>query len=852
LEDARGDLWIGAGSGLYRRDADGVVARYGVRDGLPMNFITSLLADRDKRIWVGTHEGLCKLALSPSPSGSIVESTFTKANGIGANSVKTLYQFEDGTLYVGTSAGLSIARDRSAVSFSTHGAAQGVPPSGVTSFAEDTAGNLWMGTDGGGAVKLARSTFLTYTAEDGLAGARIDAIFEAAGKMCVISRGGDDEVYVNEFDGSRFRATRLRLPPEIVVPNWGARMQGVAHDGKGNWWVGTSSGLLHYSGVTKISDLGRVPAVVSDARAGKPTGPVMAVYRDSAGALWISRTGKTNALTRQDPSDGTIRNYSSDVRWFATSGASLFAEDRSGQLWMGLLRFGRGQPEVARLRGNAFELLGGGSEATSGGIRAMLVDSRGQLWVGTNQSGLMQFDHPEAERPTFRRYTTAEWLSSDIILSLTEDTAGRIYAGTGSGVDRLDRATGRVTRYTSADGLAAGEVHASFRDRQGVLWFGAASGLSRLIPAAAHALQAPKVFITSLRVAGVRQSTQETGETEVSGARYQPNQNDLDVGFVSLNFAPGETLRYQYKLEGADSDWSQPSPVRTVNYSNLSHGSYRFLVRAVNSEGMTSERPAAFSFVILPPLWLRWWFQIVIVLLAAAVVYRLHRYRVKRLLDMERVRTRIATDLHDDIGSSLSQIAILSEVVRRGRPPDAPDSEPLSDIGAISRELVDSMGDIVWAIDPVQDQLCDLVRRMRRFAADVLLASDTTLDFRAPREDLDLKLDADLRRQTLLIFKEVMHNIVRHAHATRVDIALDVDHGAMLLRIRDNGRGFDPRAEYSGRGLRSMRDRARLVNAELTIDSARSAGSTTTLRVPLGRGLSLLRGALHKWVGTKG
>lgn len=845
LEDARGDLWIGAGSGLYRRDATGAAVRYGELEGLPTNFVTSLLQDRDQRIWVGTHEGLCKLALNPAV-GSIVESTFNKANGIGANPVKTLYQFADGILYVGTSAGLSITREASVPAFSTHGAAHGVPPSGVTSFAEDTAGNLWMGTDGGGAVKLARSAFLTYTAEDGLAGTRIDAIFEAEGKMCVVSRGGDDEVYINEFDGSRFKATRLRLPPGVAVPNWGARMQELAHDEKGNWWLGTSTGLLRYSGVAKLSDLGRTP--IFEARAGQPAGPVIAVYRDSAGARWISTTGKTNALMRQNPGDGTIRNYSSEAPWFSTSGASLFGEDRSGQLWMGLLRFGRGQPEVARVRGDSFERLGG-SDATSGGIRALLVDGRGQLWVGTNQSGLMQFDHPEAERPTFRRYTAADGLSSDIILSLAEDTAGRIYAGTGSGVDRLETATGRVTRYTSADGLAAGEVQASFRDRQGALWFGTASGLSRLIPAAANALQPPKVFITSLRVAGVRQATPESGATEVSGARYQPNQNDLDVGFVSLNFAPGEMLRYQYKLEGADSDWSQPSPVRTVNYSNLSHGSYRFLVRAINSEGLKSERPASFAFVILPPLWLRWWFQLCMVVLGAAVVYWLHRYRVKRLLDLERVRTRIATDLHDDVGSSLSQIAILSEVVRRGKPADV--HAQLCDIGAISRELVDSMGDIVWAIDPVQDQLSDLVRRMRRFAADVLLASDTALSFQAPREDFDLRLDADLRRQTLLIFKEIMHNIVRHAHATKVDVSLHVDHVALLLRIHDNGCGFDPQSEHSGRGLRSMRDRARLVNAQLTVDSARDGGSTITLRVPLGRGMRL-RGALHKWVGTKG
>jgi two-component sensor histidine kinase len=447
----------------------------------------------------------------------------------------------------------------------------------------------------------------------------------------------------------------------------------------------------------------------------------------------------------------------------------------------------------------------------------------------------MRYDHPEADRPAFRRYTTANGLSSDVILSLTEDRSGGIYVGNGSGVDRLDVATGQVKRYTSADGLASGEVQASFRDHDGVLWFGTSAGLSRLVALTDRAPAPLPIAITSLRVGGVRQPGSELGETEISGLRYQANQNDVDVGFAGLAFAPGATLRYQYILEGADSEWSPPSPQRTVNYANLSPGSYRFLVRAINSEGVASERPASIAFVILPPIWLRWWFQLLAAAVAAAMIYWLHHYRVMRLLELERVRTRIATDLHDDIGSSLSQIAILSEVANRQV--DRTQSqlaEPLADIAGISRELVDSMSDIVWAIDPERDQLGDLVHRMRRFASDVFSPQDIRLVFQSPADEQDLQMGADLRRQIFLIFKESVHNVLRHSGATEVSIDFRVEHGWLNLKVTDNGRGFDFVPDHDGHGLRSMRERAQSVGGGIEVSSS-PQGTAVALRVPVGR-----------------
>jgi hypothetical protein len=227
----------------------------------------------------------------------------------------------------------------------------------------------------------------------------------------------------------------------------------------------------------------------------------------------------------------------------------------------------------------------------------------------------------------------------------------------------------------------------------------------------------PAILITGLRIAGDSQPISALGEVALAPIELGPYRNQLQIDYVALGFSPGEGLRYQYTLEGARQEWSPLTEQRTVNFANLAPGSYQFLVRAVDAAGVISEVPASVSFKILSPIWQRWWFASIVAGLAGVIAFALYRYRVARLLDLERVRTRIATDLHDDIGSSLSQIAIMSEVVRQkvGAENKAV-IHPLSVIAGTSRELVDSMADIVWAVNPKRDHLIDLTQRMRQFA----------------------------------------------------------------------------------------------------------------------------------------
>lgn len=263
----------------------------------------------------------------------------------------------------------------------------------------------------------------------------------------------------------------------------------------------------------------------------------------------------------------------------------------------------------------------------------------------------------------------------------------------------------------------------------------------------------------------------------------------------------------------------------------------------MSAEGVSSSG-AVVEFRVSPPLWRRWWFETLALLAACGLVYAGHRYRLQRVVDLERVRMRNATDLHDDLGANLSQIAILTEVARVQ---DGPGGEQLSRIANLARDLVDSTSDIVWAIRPQKELLSDLVQRMREFAGDALIARNIELRFQAPAAGPDVKLNADVRRQVFFIFKESINNILRHSGASTVTVEVAVEGNRLSLRTSDNGKGFDAAAGNSLKGnrhgLTGMRWRAATIGGSLDIVSGR--GVTVSLSIPL------RRSPLQKYVGGR-
>jgi signal transduction histidine kinase len=468
-----------------------------------------------------------------------------------------------------------------------------------------------------------------------------------------------------------------------------------------------------------------------------------------------------------------------------------------------------------------------------------LLASESGLWIGAN-GGLGRLQSVGDDHPRIDVYNTTRGLASNSVYCLAEDRQGRIYAGTGKGLDRLDPRNGHIRHFSSADGLAHGEFMSAVRDRSGALWFATKQGLSRLIPEADPVPVKPRILVTDLRVGGAAFPVSQLGETRVSGLEVKPSRNQLQVEFVGIDYEPGDIVRYSYKLDSADADWSPPRVQHAVNYAALTDGKYRFLVKAVTSEGMESAAPAEIDFTVLPPLWKTWWFQSLAIALAATLVFAAHRYRVAQMVSLERMRTAIATDLHDDIGASLSQIAILSEVARvRGNGQGQP-GEPLERVAALARELVDSMSDIVWSIRTEPRDMDSLIRRMREFALDLLGAQGIEFQFRTPAAGEHLQLSLHARRQLFLMFKECIHNAARHSQCSGVMAELRVLDHEVMLRVEDNGRGLNGGEKApgpdGGTGIPGMRRRAESLGGRMEFIATPGSGCSIAIRIPARRG----------------
>ena len=647
----------------------------------------------------------------------------------------------------------------------------------------------------------------------------------------------DDHYFLSRFDGQGFQTIRPQLSPDARAV-WTSNA--VFQDHTGEWWFLTNGKLYRFAASEDFNSLARQPPLAVYTEGDGLKGEMMFhIFEDSKGNLWISTRGRTsghNGLSRWDRATKKFDEMSKVEGFPSDKAASSFAEDRNGQLWFGFYQGG-----LARYADGRFTELTTADGLPDGFITALLTDRQGRLWVASAQDGLSRIDDPTVAHPRLVNYTTGNGLSSNNVRSLAEDFYGNIYAGTARGVDRLSPDAKRIQHYSVKDGLAGDFVNVAFRDKSGALWFGTPDGLSRLRPEPERQTIAPPVRLGGLRIAGESRAIPELGSTEINDLELSHTQNNLQIEFFGIDFNAGGTLRYQYMLEGADREWSAPTEQQAVNYANLAPGSYRFLVRAVNADGMSSSHPASVSFRVLPPFWLRWWFIALVVLVFSGIVYTIFRYRLARAIELERVRTRIATDLHDDIGSSLSQIAILSEVVgQRVGKADSPVAQPLSMIAGTSREMVDAMSDIVWAINPKQDHLSDLSHRMRRFASDIISARDIRFRFQAPADGKDVRLSTDLRREVYLIFKETVNNMVKHSDCTIADLSFQIESHWLMLKVSDNGCGFDTSATdngdhngMGGHGLGSMRKRAEALGGTYEIESQKDQGTTVTLRVPV-------------------
>ena len=446
-----------------------------------------------------------------------------------------------------------------------------------------------------------------------------------------------------------------------------------------------------------------------------------------------------------------------------------------------------------------------------------------------------------AEQLPVRVWTTAEGLPHNHINRIKCDSRGYLWICTDEGLARFD-GYGFVN-YGMAQGLPNLTINDFIEARDGTYWIATDGGICRFNPLGKSAppdQPQPTPMFTVHRVSEVEVTNHVNGLLEdkdgslwlaTSGGLFRLWQTggQVNIEAVEIGFPKGmrdERHVTKLYLDSRGTLW-----VMAISglYQRTTEGRWE-------RYGVVSDPPAIVTFTIHRPLWQRWWFLSLLALTIGGLAFAAHRYRVAQLVKLERIRLRIATDLHDDVGANLSLIAGVSEMLEQQDV--APQlRQQLALIANASRRSMDAMSDIVWMINPHKDQLRDLLQRLRHFAGETLTPRHIDVKFALPDAETDMPMGSESRREIFLICKEAIHNIARHAACTEVEITLTLDGSLLTLRLRDNGHGFDPAATHAnsngGQGVMSMRSRAKKLGGELLVTSQPGSGTEVLLRARL-------------------
>ncbi|MFL5741283.1 MAG: two-component regulator propeller domain-containing protein [Flavisolibacter sp.] len=463
-------------------------------------------------------------------------------------------------------------------------------------------------------------------------------------------------------------------------------------------------------------------------------------------------------------------------------------------------------------------------------IRSLFLDHQKNLWVGTRFGGIYKLSEGE-KGMTVKNYNTEAGLSCTRITKISEEDSTAIWFATCDGIYRYDELRKSWRKFGTSDGILNSEVYDFIADKQkGFIWAATGQGVSRL-SMQPEKIVPPLVNITSITVLGKADTNAMNAYSPVN---YPYSHNSIGFSFAGASFIDEKKILYRYMLQGYENNWSQPVSTNSVNYASLPPGNYVFKVMAANAKGEWSRTPAEFRFSIVMPFYQRPFFIFMMITIFIFVVYAIRIQRLRNRFRIERLRLNIAQDLHDDIGSTLGSINLLSKTAKRrldNRLAPEEMSPIFQKIGESAENSLEAMDDIVWSINPKKDKIEDLLIRMREFAIPLFEARNIEFEFYIDKIH-EQAISMNLRRNAFLIYKEAIHNVLKHAQANRVSIRLYLERGQFCLEVRDNGKGICQEKGSNRHGMKNMQDRASMINGSLVVHSTH-AGTSIIFHAPV-------------------
>jgi signal transduction histidine kinase len=576
--------------------------------------------------------------------------------------------------------------------------------------------------------------------------------------------------------------------PELLYSN----MRCLLYDSHHVLWIGTNNGFLRFTNTEEFEK------------------------NDFTGKLIVTNQfpGKGNRISRLSGDCFTI------------------TEDKKENIWIGtrngLYVYNYKTDSVIKYLHNASD----NSSLSDNDVRSVYISKDGDIWIGTSSGGL---NHFEASANSFTAFTRENGLPNNSIYSILEDNSGFLWLGTNAGLCRFSKADHSVRNYTPRDGIQNFEfnTNAVCKTADGKFCFGGRTGFNIFHPDSMNiTFAAPQVVITKFKI-----FDKEFPVTD-SVLQLSHDKNSFTFDFAALNYYRNNDNQYEYMMENADKDWIKSGNRQYTSYNNLLPGEYTFKVRAANYTGAWNDAATSIKFIIAPIWYNTWWFRIAISLIIAAAVYGLYKYRLRQVMKLQVIRNRIASDLHDEIGSTLSSISLSSTIIQsKLNGTNTEVTKLLQQVSSNTDNMMEALSDIVWAINTRNDRFDNVVNRMRAFAIEILEPSDIAVQFNISKDISDVHLDMQQRKNIYLIFKEAVNNIVKYSGCKNVLIdIMRQGNKTFVMNIKDDGKGFgvpvfsNEEKTLSGNGIRNMKKRAEELGGEMTIDSAQGGGTTLRLK----------------------
>lgn len=777
-------LWVASNSELLEWIPGNAATRWGA---VPWGDepVTAMLETQSGLLWVGTQaKGLFVL----DRQGHVAR--YNQTNGLPHDWIRSLGEDSEGTLWIGTGSGVCALRQRRIVTIGSKTLFQGRTLLSITSTRR---GDLWVGTEGAGIFQRHDQEWTHYGKESGLANLFVWSLLEdPQGQLWAGTWGSG----LYRWDAGRF----VRAHPSLAE---GLNVTALLASSDSGLWIGTQQGLvkLKNAQLERYAQDWQRPDVRAIAEAPDQT----VWFGMSGGGLGQLRRGELKAFTQRD-------GLPNDYVW-----SLLVDSEDPAVLWIGT--FGGG---LCRLKSGAFKTIGEAQGLPNNVITHMTDDGHGSLWLGS-YSGILKVAKSELNR-------CADGLTRSVAVNAF---------GKGDGMESV--------------ACSGGLQPSGSRTQDGQIWFPAGRGIAVVDPAKIEPRASPfRPLIEHLLVDGQPIGSgnslilpiDEMGRGAAPPQEIPPGKHRLEFRFTAPSFAIPERVLFKYRLEGLESDWVEPGPKRTANYSFLPPGHYTFSVVASHGDGRWSPEPATLRFVLLPHFWQTGWFRVGLGLLLAtgiaigARAYTQRQFRrrletMERQRAVERERARIAKDIHDDLGASLTRITLLSQTALGDLHQPDQAAADLDRIYVTARTLTRAMDEIVWAVNPSHDTLDSLVNYAGSFAQQFLSDANVRCRLDAPLDLPQRPVSAEVRHNVFLSFKEALHNIVKHSKASEVRIALALQDSGFMITIDDNGIGFPnpPPTHLQGDGLRNMHQRLTDIGGHCDIVALPNQGTRVTLTV---------------------